>query len=410
MGALPPELTDSIIDYVYDDKKTLASCGRVCKSWVDRSLYHLWRRIVVDSTHETMKRLAFFLDIIRDSPASVKQIEHLELSLLDHTLSDGIIAQLPLMSRLTTLSLNHLTVQSVPHDVVLSYSLEKLTISHMTFETMLDWHRLVVAFPNLVELTLGAAIQLRVLNTGSATLPTSDFRLSLRRLDVDFADDYHPVTLYWLAHTVLLVEAEALCLKRLPPKLVWLDKLWRRCMPSVCTLEIDATEANGEPFSPTYTVPCVKVLVRIDLRDSAHLIDLTYATRLQSVTLHTLPRLFPFRIAVLFRAILPKLPAGARLGQFLIVLHASSENALAIRDLWLVLWRALFTPAYDSHFEVCPNIVIRAKYPFQWGSHLLAGLAPLQEFTPVRLEYSTCDGEIHQYRAEIQGQSSEDSS
>lgn len=41
MHALPPELWDRIIDYLYDSVKDLAACGRVCQGWIPTSSLHL---------------------------------------------------------------------------------------------------------------------------------------------------------------------------------------------------------------------------------------------------------------------------------------------------------------------------------------------------------------------------------
>ena len=138
----------------------------------------------------------------------------------------------------------------------------------------------------------------------------------------------------------------------------------------------------------------------LDPQDSAFLIDLTHAKRLQTVTLSTLPRLFPFRMAVLFRAILAKLPDGTRIKRFLVNLHEGTEPTIAVRDTWLVLWRGLLAHTSDAHFGLSLDTVVRAQYPCQWDEHLLRGMVPLQESTPVRLEYTTEDGEVRPHVAQ----------
>lgn len=46
---IPPELTDQMIDFLWDDVSTLANCALTCKTWYPASLYHLRRNLVVRS-------------------------------------------------------------------------------------------------------------------------------------------------------------------------------------------------------------------------------------------------------------------------------------------------------------------------------------------------------------------------
>lgn len=232
---LPPELTDIIIDYLHDDKKALSKCGRVCRAWVCRSRIHLWRAIAVDSTHETTRRLAPFLDFIRDSPATVSLIQHLELSSLDSILADAIILQLPLLPSLKTLVLSVQVIKVVPQDLVLSESLDTLIVSHATFDSMLDWHNFVLAFPNLRQLVIGESVQSRLRTTGS--WPASA-KLSLHRLHLD--DITLPV-FNWLSCMVSSIHT--LRLKRVGNIYSWMGPLWKDCLSSLENLEIDTTGA-----------------------------------------------------------------------------------------------------------------------------------------------------------------------
>ncbi|KIY62879.1 hypothetical protein CYLTODRAFT_360842, partial [Cylindrobasidium torrendii FP15055 ss-10] len=44
---LPPEICDIIIDFLHDDKPTLAACSVVAPSWTSAARYHLWRAVTV---------------------------------------------------------------------------------------------------------------------------------------------------------------------------------------------------------------------------------------------------------------------------------------------------------------------------------------------------------------------------
>ena len=249
---LPPELTDAIIDVVADDKKTLAACSRVCKTWLVRSRVHLWRRIVLDSNHETMKRLSLFSGMTRNSPFLVSHIQYLELSYLDHSLADDILAQLPALRGLKTLVLYLLTVQlQVLDGHVFSASLEQLVVSYTTFEDMSDWHRLVAGLPSLRALTIGAAMQFRrgkrpaKLPSASLDDPDVEFELRLRKLDVDFANDEQNAIRFWLA-LLPYVEAKTLCVRRIPTaRSSKLDRFTSTCLPGVGVLEWDSRPCQG---------------------------------------------------------------------------------------------------------------------------------------------------------------------
>jgi hypothetical protein len=47
---LPSELTDRIIDFLYSDRRTLAVCSLVCRSWVPASRLHYFQKLVVRPT------------------------------------------------------------------------------------------------------------------------------------------------------------------------------------------------------------------------------------------------------------------------------------------------------------------------------------------------------------------------
>jgi len=113
---LPSELTDTIIDYLYDDKEALAACSLVCRSWVPGSRYHLFCSItVVADSHLAFGPFICFLESVGEAVSYIKELnlwgQRLEkLSVggpLDkqpvvcyHTLT-AIIAKLPALCDLT---------------------------------------------------------------------------------------------------------------------------------------------------------------------------------------------------------------------------------------------------------------------------------------------------------------------
>jgi len=59
----PPELTDRIIDYLYNDKRTLKACFRVSKAWLPRSRYYYWQFVELD-----LKNYVTFEEVLRENP------------------------------------------------------------------------------------------------------------------------------------------------------------------------------------------------------------------------------------------------------------------------------------------------------------------------------------------------------
>jgi len=47
--SLPPEVTDCIIDHCHADRKSLSTCGMVCKSWYPASRYHLFSAVEISN-------------------------------------------------------------------------------------------------------------------------------------------------------------------------------------------------------------------------------------------------------------------------------------------------------------------------------------------------------------------------
>ncbi|KAI8981268.1 hypothetical protein BD414DRAFT_420185 [Trametes punicea] len=67
MPEVPLELTDYIIDFLYSDARTLATCALVCRSWTPAARFHLFRSIVLhDHTFTTA-----FQRLLKLSPTSV---------------------------------------------------------------------------------------------------------------------------------------------------------------------------------------------------------------------------------------------------------------------------------------------------------------------------------------------------
>jgi len=82
---LPQELTDHIIDYLYDDQASLRNCALVCQAWLPTSRYHLFAKVSLKATspqqepsvlQERCKRLQ---GILVRSPHIISNIRELEI-------------------------------------------------------------------------------------------------------------------------------------------------------------------------------------------------------------------------------------------------------------------------------------------------------------------------------------------
>jgi hypothetical protein len=128
---LPPELIDTIIGLLSDDKETLATCTLVCKSWVPASRYHLtsvfseiyfsqWRdeQSMLSSTACTIASAVHHLEIegmeadsdLQEVTSRLPNITYLALHSLDvdEPFTDALLSQSPFMKNLERLVLIHI--------------------------------------------------------------------------------------------------------------------------------------------------------------------------------------------------------------------------------------------------------------------------------------------------------------
>jgi len=70
----PVELTDMIIDFLHQDKASLAACTLVCVGWLNSSRYHLFASLVLD-THKIQKDEKELLEFLQ-SPSNLGYFVH----------------------------------------------------------------------------------------------------------------------------------------------------------------------------------------------------------------------------------------------------------------------------------------------------------------------------------------------
>ncbi|KAI0708739.1 hypothetical protein C8T65DRAFT_576262, partial [Cerioporus squamosus] len=75
---LPAEVTDSILDYLHDDRPTLRTCSLVSRSWLPSCRYHLFSEVVVRSADHPLT-LSSFLEFLPTSPDIASYIRTLKV-------------------------------------------------------------------------------------------------------------------------------------------------------------------------------------------------------------------------------------------------------------------------------------------------------------------------------------------
>lgn len=85
---LPPELTDTIIGFLHNDKPAVAACGLVCRAWVPASRYQLFRAIHLYAYTQCIK----FLNLLRVSPHIGCYVREVLLALSNNAATSVCIA------------------------------------------------------------------------------------------------------------------------------------------------------------------------------------------------------------------------------------------------------------------------------------------------------------------------------
>lgn len=187
---LPPEVEDIIIDYNFNDPKTLARCALVCRGWLDTTRFHLWRTVSLGNygEHDPDE----FLARINEQPDIALHVREVKVmfplsSPRPHFLDTllRLFAVLPqaerlLLDRIYSDPLIPSETSTFPsHNPVVSKNLKFLKISRCRFDNTEPLERLFRAFPNIQDFSV-----LRSFTIGSSFLTSrshgeNEFRGSL---------------------------------------------------------------------------------------------------------------------------------------------------------------------------------------------------------------------------------------
>jgi len=136
---LPPELTDRIIDFLWDDPAALHSCSLTARSWLSSSRFHLF------STLRIVNRRAY------------DRLAHLVINLphMRHSVPTVFASRMPGLQTIRIVSADWHA--SPPHGtffMMLSHfaSVTQVEFDTCAFRNFNDFQRVVCAFPRLVHL------------------------------------------------------------------------------------------------------------------------------------------------------------------------------------------------------------------------------------------------------------------
>ncbi|KAJ7859799.1 hypothetical protein B0H14DRAFT_2506534 [Mycena olivaceomarginata] len=149
-STLPPELTDRIIDFLWDHQLDLRACSLVCSQWLPASRFHIFESITIPSDPR-------FLALVQ-CPRSVVPNHTRTLNFrLWPPGTDGTASQI-LHLLPNFLNLQTVMVGSLPPSPSRFPALplvEKLSLHHTKFASCADFGDFVLKFTTLRELELG---------------------------------------------------------------------------------------------------------------------------------------------------------------------------------------------------------------------------------------------------------------
>ncbi|KAI0823352.1 hypothetical protein BC628DRAFT_1520539 [Trametes gibbosa] len=168
--SLPPEITDRILDYLYNDSQTLAACARAGHAMLQTSRYHRFRHIKL-----FLREVPALMSLITSAPDLARAITSVWVRFTDWA---DPIQELAFLSRLPALSSFGMLVPAYQR-----VSVEHLAVVASTIPTLTS---LVLCGPGLITAPL--------LLSGLSMFRTLQ-ELRLQAIDVAFPSEDVPYTL-----------------------------------------------------------------------------------------------------------------------------------------------------------------------------------------------------------------------
>ena len=157
---LPQELTDSIIDHLYDDEHALSACALTCRTWLPTVRFHRFRHVSLscDATHR-------FHEALVASPDVGPLVHSLELHgqlawpLESPAWHGTSYAFLTLLPAVTAVTLVGVYFEESVYDVFVAnlMSLTSLAMYRCRFRSFHYFITLIGSFPSLHTLSLSLA-------------------------------------------------------------------------------------------------------------------------------------------------------------------------------------------------------------------------------------------------------------
>jgi hypothetical protein len=218
---LPAELTDIIVDFLYDDDEGLANCSLVCKEWLPVARYHIVKEFRLYAWN-----VEAFVNLITHPSATIVPhvhdlvIDQGELGFQHIELFDGMFLRLPRFDFVRRLELRNICwwnyrVSSIDRLVSAFKSATDMTLDGIIFDNPTNIKSVVASFPSLKRLSVTHPAFRRHLSQLTTRLGVTDVLQHLRPpniRDLDLSDVYHNHTyiLDWFCSHGILVDSLSL--------------------------------------------------------------------------------------------------------------------------------------------------------------------------------------------------------
>ncbi|KAK1219409.1 hypothetical protein PQX77_017881 [Marasmius sp. AFHP31] len=236
---LPPEITDSIIDYCHSDSRTLALCSLVCRAWYASTRYHLFPVVKLS----TVKKASWFTNLLEYRPSEPSLhiapfLRHLTLNISPDSLwLPGFVGALPEYIPLVTLNVfcrgYHLTPEIRTKFAQTFKSITSLELHETTAlaKSLARDVEFICAFTELKRVFLsGDHYRDTMIDIGRARLPSR-----VEKLEIDLASSATESLMGWLlAHEPVVPRVSGLHLFRVTDNTVpVLGEYIQRCRDSL---------------------------------------------------------------------------------------------------------------------------------------------------------------------------------
>ncbi|KAJ6451645.1 hypothetical protein C8R45DRAFT_1223821 [Mycena sanguinolenta] len=162
---LPQELTDKILDCLYDDKPSLGQCSLVCWAWVPATRFHIFNNVTLRRRWNRVMHPQFrvFLDMLAaDSCTLAPFVVHLTLENLDPTPEAGreFTPALSALTRLTSVAAltfdcwQNLGVQPMHNLLPHLTALSELAFIRVVVDSATQFFNILEMCPSLTSLAL----------------------------------------------------------------------------------------------------------------------------------------------------------------------------------------------------------------------------------------------------------------